>query len=233
MFLFISTMKNTFKVVYRQSNSMKLFSVKHNFLNSVFIIQKKELHCRSSPNGNLKRNFMYNINTRCLSDLNTKWDVLYTFPHIKILGIISRFKMYQLAIMAAVGYPLYTMHLEGHISDVTLVYAGISSLGTVLLFIIYSYFATKVVGQLAVNQHDNIIRISHLSFYGRRIEEYVEIEKVIPKSDFTENNDFENVFQKLHIDKGNKKTYKYVYSLRYGNLFDRERFYRLLGIPSL
>ena len=163
---------------------------------------------------------------------NTKWDVLFSFPHIKLLGIVSRFKMYQLAFIIVMSYPFYFTYLEKYTSDVlvTTAIVGGSLLGSGVLFIVFSYFATKVVGQLAVNQTDDVIRISRLTFYGRRTEDFAEVNKIIPMADLMEVNDLEKVFQKLCIKQGNKLD-RYLYSLKYGKLVDGERFCRLLGVP--
>lgn len=161
---------------------------------------------------------------------NTEWEILYKFHTIKYIRLISRFKVYQIFLMTGLCYPLYLQYAEGAISG-GLFYSALGGcIGTSVVFIVFSYFATKVIGQLAVNKQLSKVRVSRLNFYGSRCEDFISREAIIPWSDVSTPEDLSKMFQRLDVEKESKERV-YLYTLKYGRVSDTTKFEQILGVP--
>ena len=155
------------------------------------------------------------------------WLIMYKLPAIRYLLFISRFKIYQIMFMTALCCPLYIQYAEGLISK-QLFYAAVGgSLGTSFVFLIFSYFATRVIGELAVNVEENLIEVSRLTFNGKRAKDVHNLDCVVPYSDNHDINSFEKggPFQKLYIENDDGLEHCYLFSTKLGlykkDLFDK------------
>lgn len=129
--------------------------------------------------------------------------------------------------MTALCWPLYFQYTEGLISK-QLFYAAVGgSLGTSIVFLIFSYFTTRVIGEMAVNVEENLIQISRLAFNGGRVKDVYSLDCVIPYSDNHDISSFNKggPFQKLYIENNDGSEYCYLFSTKLGfykkDLFDK------------
>ena len=155
------------------------------------------------------------------------WLIMYKLPSIRYLRFISRFKIYQIMFMTALCCPLYFQYTDGLISK-QLFYAAVGgSLGTSLVFLVFSYFTTRVIGELAVNMEENMIQISRLTFNGRRAKDVYNLDCVVPYSDNHNVSSFDKggPFQKLYIENEDGSEHCYLFSTKLGlykkDLFDK------------
>lgn len=160
----------------------------------------------------------------------SEWRSLYRFPYIKYISLVSRFKIYQILTMTALCYPLHLQYTENLISK-KLYYTALGGcLGTTVTFIVISYFATKVIGELAVNRSYNTVKISRLTFNGRRCEEIFDLDALVPFMDCNTSSVDSGLFKRLYIEGEKEKEFVYFYCLKYSRILD-EDFYQCLGIP--
>ena len=160
------------------------------------------------------------------------WNVLYKYPKIKYMRLFSRLKTYQIIFMACMCYPLYTSYIEDLITKPVFISGLTGCVGTSVAFILFSYFSMRVVGQLAINESENAIRISRLTFYGSRVEDYFNVDDILPWTDMSMDNDIRKVFQRLYLQSEKGRVSTYLYSLKYGRLSNKHLFYGVLGLPS-
>ena len=154
------------------------------------------------------------------------WLILYKLPSIRYLRFVSRFKIYQIMFMSALCCPLYFQYTEGLISKQLFCAAVGGSLGTSIVFLVFSYFVTRVIGELAVNTEENLIEISRLTFNGGRTKDTYSLDCVVP---FSDNHDVSHLnkgfFQKLYIEENDGSEHCYLFSTKFGlyksDLFDK------------
>lgn len=158
------------------------------------------------------------------------WFILYKLPSIRYLRFVSRFKIYQIMFMSALCCPIYFQYAEGLISK-QMFYAAVGgSFGTSIVFLVFSYFTTKVIGELAVNPNENLVKISRLTFNGRRAKDIYDLDDVIPFSDNYDSSDLEkNLFHKMYIEDRKGSEHCYLFSKRLG-VYKNDLFDRYFGI---
>lgn len=170
-----------------------------------------------------------NKNSKLAFNKDEDWHVIYKLPTIKYIRLVSRVKIYQILLMGCFCYPLYVQYTDNLISS-GLFYSAIGGcIGTSLVFIVFSYFATRITGQLAVDKKQQQLRISRLNFYGTRCNDIISLDNVIPWADVSTDEDLQKTFQRLYLHDGDKE-YVYLYSLKYGQLVDSEMFEKIIGI---
>lgn len=226
----ISSLNICYKNVQQLSQCSKFISPKstftlqsNNVMQRIYPIQRANSQRLSCPDQS------FSVENNKLS--SETWSVMYKYPTIKYIRLISRFKVYQILIMCGLCYPLYGWYMENLISRTAFISAIGGCAGTSVVFLIFSYFSTKVVGQMYINNTETAIRLSTLNFYGSRIEITYECSHLIPWSDESSEENLKNIFQRLYIEDKNGKRWNYIYSLRHGKLYNKELFCNVLGIP--
>jgi hypothetical protein len=63
-------------------------------------------------------------------------------------------------------------------------FLGIASLATVMLYIMSTFFR-RIVGIISFNSKENLVRISHLTFWGHRKDRTVNLSQIVPLSDMS------------------------------------------------
>ncbi|VDP98997.1 unnamed protein product [Trichobilharzia regenti] len=100
-----------------------------------------------------------------------------------LLQAFSRFKL-LLSGALIVGCPIITY---GYINDsisssLFFAFMGSAAFSSCTL-IIYSWISTKIVGVISVHKTSGLMRIGHLTFWGRRQNKILNVNQIIPPSD--------------------------------------------------
>ncbi|XP_008301477.1 transmembrane protein 186 isoform X2 [Stegastes partitus] len=121
--------------------------------------------------------------TRC-SDLSTqKYTMIYTLPHIKLLRAVSRLKLLQTAITVVILPPVYVLYFQGEVPFFLLGYStGIALFAGVMLYAA-SHFFRRVVGMMYLDPSETTLKVSHLTFWGKRHDIYLPVSDVMPIGD--------------------------------------------------
>lgn len=111
---------------------------------------------------------------------------IYLFKHIIVARVLSRLKIYQTGItLFLVPYSSFL-----YLNEVTSVevITGIFSLATVATISLYviSGFTQNIVGIISVSNDDKNVRISRLTFWGKRVDEVFKADEIIPFSESDE-----------------------------------------------
>jgi hypothetical protein len=214
-----------FNMVRRFDTLKTIF--KYSFMRSLGnCVQKEQVNDKRKINSlDIRHNNHYSNSSR--GD-TTEWRTLYRFPYVKYIGLVSRFKIYQIMTMLALCYPLHLQYTENFISK-NLYYTALGGcVGTTITFIVISYFATKVIGELALDSSHTTLKISRLTFNGRRCEEIFDLDSLVPFMDSNTSSVDSGLFKRLYIE--GEEELVYFYSLKYSRILDRD-FYKCLGIP--
>ena len=119
--------------------------------------------------------------------------------------------------------PISYMYLTGSIEARSVVYATLASTGTAAVLFILSHYFTRVVGEMTYITARECLRISTLTFAGRRRDLEFNIDDVVPYLDSQTR--VGGAIQRLEI---NNYPEIFLYSLKYGRVLDFERLRKCL-----
>ncbi|KAL8569519.1 hypothetical protein ACOMHN_002066 [Nucella lapillus] len=149
---------------------------------------------------------------------------IYTFRYIVHTRVLSRLKVYQTLLTLGAMPPAVFLHNTGALSTLDLVTSfGIASVATVMLYVMSDMFR-HVVGMISVNKEENVVRISHLTFWGRRRDETFDVSSVVPLSDMSVKAD--DVYQVIRFY---DKPVKFYWFLSHAKNADSQAIERIFG----
>ncbi|KAM9094156.1 transmembrane protein 186 [Sarcophilus harrisii] len=153
-----------------------------------------------------------------------KFQMIYRFPGIRFCGSLSRMKILQTGITLVILPPSCYWYMQDLIPLDSLFFTGgIASFALVMLYCI-SHFFQRLVGILYVNEAGTMLRVAHLTFWGRRQDTYCPVANIIPVSETSEH-PFD-VFLKMHQYDCDQTFYL---TLRFGHILDKKRFAQVFG----
>ncbi|XP_036595439.1 transmembrane protein 186 [Trichosurus vulpecula] len=153
-----------------------------------------------------------------------KFQMIYRFPGIRFCGSLSRVKILQTGITVVILPLSYYWYIQGLIPLDSLYFTGgIANVALAMLYWI-SHFFRRLVGILYMNEAGTVLRVAHLTFWGRRQDTYCPVANIIPVSETSEH-PFD-VFLKIQQYDGDQTFYL---TLRFGHILDRKRFAQVFG----
>lgn len=159
------------------------------------------------------------------SDLSTeKYTMIYTMPHIKLLRAVSRLKLLQTAITVVILPPVFVLYLQGSAPFFLVGYTtGIALFAGAMLYTA-SHFFRKVVGMMYLDPSQTTLKVSHLTFWGRRHDIYLPVSDVMTIGD---TGDAENeTILKL---KRYSSPETFYFSTHFGRVVDKRGFQKVFG----
>ncbi|XP_015928993.1 transmembrane protein 186 [Parasteatoda tepidariorum] len=182
--------------------------------------------------------FLYKRRTECLRYLCSKnlelskhqssnevpWTPVYRYRFIITAGILNRFKLYQ-TVVSAVFIPISSIlyHYGAVEFSVVKVFIGCGVLAGLTLYPI-TWFFRKLIGIIFVSEDNRIVKVSHLSFWGKRINIVVPTENIIPLTDCEYNpKDIYVRFQRYDVKD------VLFFTLKYGEVLNKEKFQHVFG----
>ncbi|CAI9547755.1 unnamed protein product [Staurois parvus] len=168
-------------------------------------------------------------NTFCSSASDTttdekKFHVIYKFPGIRMCKAVSRLKILQTMLTFTALPPVYYYYLQGQVSELVFYYfTGLTVFAGVMLYSI-TYYLQRIIGMIYVNQEATTLKISHLTFWGKRKDIFLPVEDVKVLS---ETGDIKGeVF--LQIRRYSSPDVLYI-TKHYGQVMDKEKFQFIFG----
>uniref|UniRef100_A0A3P9IC49 Transmembrane protein 186 n=1 Tax=Oryzias latipes TaxID=8090 RepID=A0A3P9IC49_ORYLA len=153
-----------------------------------------------------------------------KYSLIYTLPHIKFLRAVSRLKLLQTAITAVILPPVYVLYFQGAASFFLVSYStGIAAFAGVMLYTL-SHFFRRVVGMMYLDPSQTVLKVSHLTFWGKRRDMYIPVSDVMTIGD-TGDSANETILR-LQRYSGPETLYFSVY---FGKVVDRKGFEKVFG----
>ncbi|XP_063592725.1 transmembrane protein 186-like isoform X1 [Penaeus indicus] len=173
------------------------------------------------------------LSTKGLPDVNKKiagdvedYQIIYKFPYIVLARAICRLKIYQTAVcgfaVPAVGYLAYNGVLDTQVFAST---AAVGGLAFVMLFVMGEIFR-RTVGHIYYNARKDIVKVSHLSFWGNRKDIFIPVEDLVP---ITDTSDIPSDIY-VHLLRFSKPKDSLYLFLRFGGIRDTEKFTYALGL---
>lgn len=102
---------------------------------------------------------------------------------MRLLRAMSRLKLLQTSITVLLLPPVTLLHLQGSVSLPFVCYsAAVALLAGVMLYTA-SHFLQRVVGAMYLDQSQRTLKVSHLTFWGRRHDILLPVEDVMTVGD--------------------------------------------------
>ncbi|XP_029000004.1 transmembrane protein 186 isoform X2 [Betta splendens] len=118
------------------------------------------------------------------SDLSTaKYTLIYTLPHIKLLRAVSRLKLLQTSFTVIILPPVYFLYHQGDVPFYLVSYTTGIALFAGGMLCIASHFFRRVVGMMYLDPSLKTLKVSHLTFWGRRHDIYLPVTDVMTIGD--------------------------------------------------
>lgn len=153
-----------------------------------------------------------------------KFTVFYRLPSILWMRLLSRLKLYQTGLTVIILPPLTFMYIAGSIPVEVLAYClGVTGFAGTMLYVM-TFYLRRLIGLMSLSDCGRIVRLSHLTFWGRRNDVYVPLENIIPLSDLSE----KPSDAYIRLRRYDTKDFLY-FTLRWGHVADAEKFFSVFG----
>lgn len=159
------------------------------------------------------------------SDLaKEKYTLIYSLPHIKLIRAVSRFKILQTTITTAILPPVVGLYLHGDVPFFFVSYStGIAVFAGVMLYVA-SHFFRRVVGMMYLDPSQTTLKVSHLTFWGKRNDIYLPVSDVMTIGD---TGDSKN--EKILRLKTFSSPQTFYFSTQFGRVVDKQGFQKVFG----
>ncbi|XP_047433194.1 transmembrane protein 186 isoform X2 [Mugil cephalus] len=191
---------------------------------------QKPLQCRSFGNKPVQQSVHGSLLPRITalvrySDLSTqKYTRIYTLPHINLLRAVSRLKLLQTAFTLAILPPVYIWYFMGSAPLSLVSYTtGVALFAGVMLYTA-SHFFRKAVGMMYLDESQTTLKISHLTFWGKRQDVYLPVSDVMTIADTGDS--INETILKLKTYSSSQTWY---FSPYFGRVVDKDSFEKVFG----
>lgn len=151
--------------------------------------------------------------------------IIYKFPYIALTRGFCRLKIYQTGLTClAVPFVGYCTHVGTLTSQALISTLTISGLAFLMLCVMGEIFR-KIVGHIYINSERDLVKISHLTFWGGRRDIVIPTEDLVPLTDTTENP--RDIY--IRLFRYSKPKHSLYMCLRFGGIIDIERFSYVFG----
>ncbi|NWJ11074.1 TM186 protein, partial [Crypturellus undulatus] len=153
-----------------------------------------------------------------------RFHLVYRFPGIRYCRALSRMKLLQTALTAAALPPVCYLHAHGQLAPAALLYAGGAAAFAGVMLYGMSHFFRRIIGFIYLSESGGTVRVAHLTFWGRRRDVLCPLDAVMTLRDVGDRR-HELLRQFRRYDSADVL----YFTLKYGQIVDRERFVRIFG----
>ena len=111
------------------------------------------------------------------------WVTIYRFPHMVSIRTFTRFKVYQVYTTACIAVATTVAHMMGYAGSMELTYITGASLFAMLSLYVVGNILRRVIGFVYVSHDGKHVKLSHLDFWGRRVDLSVPVTALVPLRD--------------------------------------------------
>lgn len=152
------------------------------------------------------------------------YEVAYRFRYIAAAQALSRLKLYQTCLTVTAVPAVHYMYYVGQADLQTLLFVyGVAGMATVMLYIMSGYFR-NLIGLISVDRQSGMVKVAHLTFWGRRKDIFIHVSDIVPLGDLSEIPS--DVYLKFRTYTSPRTLY---YSLRFGQILNRELLQLVFG----
>ncbi|KAG9337635.1 hypothetical protein JZ751_028393 [Albula glossodonta] len=112
-----------------------------------------------------------------------KFTLIYSFPAIRMLRVVSRLKLLQTGITLLLLPPVHYFYFHGQASYDLMCYStGIAVFAAIMLYSL-SHYLRRVVGMMYLDNSKTTLKVSHLTFWGHRRDVYMPVTDIMTLGD--------------------------------------------------
>ncbi|XP_067162366.1 transmembrane protein 186 [Apteryx mantelli] len=164
------------------------------------------------------------VQPKAVDEKTEEFRLVYRFPGIKYCRVLSRMKLLQTAITTVTLPPVCYLYLHDQVSQTILLYAtGIACFAGGMLYGM-SYFFRRIIGLIYLNETGSTVKVAHLTFWGRRKDILCPVETVMTLGDVGDGKE-----ELLLQFKRYNSTDILYFTLKFGQIVDREKFIQIFG----
>lgn len=153
-----------------------------------------------------------------------KYTLIYKMPYITFLRAVSRLKLIQTGLTVVIIPPVLFLYLQGDAPLFLVSYTtGVALFAGVMLYTA-SHFFRRVVGMMYVDPSQTTLKVSHLTFWGKRQDIYLPVSDVMTIGDTGDT--LKETILKL---KRYSNPETFYFSLRFGRVMDKQGFQKVFG----
>ncbi|XP_061455632.1 transmembrane protein 186 [Rhineura floridana] len=158
------------------------------------------------------------------TESTNQYRLIYRFPWIRHCRVLSRAKLLQTAFTFLILPPIWVLYWQSRVTLEQCYYStGIACFAAVMLYGM-SFYLRRIIGMMYLNEDGTMLKVAHLTFWGKRRDMYCPVETVMTLGDSGEDsNELLLPFKQYDID------HFLYFSLRFGQIVDREGFARVFG----
>ncbi|XP_023660004.1 transmembrane protein 186 [Paramormyrops kingsleyae] len=158
-------------------------------------------------------------------DLTSRqFTLIYVFPAIRFLRAVSRLKLLQTGITFVILPPVYYLYFQGQVTYTLISYStGIAVFAAVMLYSL-SHYLRRFVGMMYLDDTKSTLKVSHLTFWGKRKDIYVPVTDIMTLGD-TGDTRHETL---LRLKQYSCPRTLY-FSTQFGRVVDKEGFKQVFG----
>lgn len=151
---------------------------------------------------------------------------IYKFPYIVQANIICRLKLYQTGITVLMVPAATIGYMAGLTTAVQCQNVGlICGLACIMLYIMGGFFQ-RLVGIMYLKNTGDTLKISHLTFMGKRRDVIALVEDVVPLADMGDHVNPKKIYHHLKFY-SNKQTFYFI--IRFGGILQPKLFAHVFG----
>ncbi|XP_007891963.2 transmembrane protein 186 isoform X1 [Callorhinchus milii] len=155
---------------------------------------------------------------------NELFIMIYKFRGIRFLRAVSRLKLIQTGITVALLPTVYYFYLKGQLPYSMVNYTtGIASFAIVMLYSL-SYYFRHFIGMMYLNESGTTLKVSHLTFWGKRNDFYIPVKDVLTLGD-TGDATNETILQLRQYN----STEVFYFTVAFGQVVDEQKFIHVFG----
>ncbi|XP_063790340.1 transmembrane protein 186 [Pseudophryne corroboree] len=174
-------------------------------------IQSKHRFCSSAPSNTMPGD-------------NRNFTLIYKFPGIRYCRAVSRLKLLQTTLTVLLLPPIYYYYLQGQLSQFSVIYVTGTAVFAGFMLYSLSYYLRRVIGMIYVDDDLSTLKVSHLTFWGRRKNIFVPLEDVKKLSETGDGR------REVLLKFGRYSSSDILYfTVRLGQILDREKFTVVFG----
>ncbi|NWU92439.1 TM186 protein, partial [Upupa epops] len=164
------------------------------------------------------------VQQKAVDPKTEEFKLVYRFPGIKYCRVLSRLKLVQTATTMVMLPPVVYLYLQEQVTQNALLYTtGIALFAGAMLYGM-SYFFRRIIGFIYLSKSGHTVRVAHLTFWGKRRDIYCRKEAVIPLDEVGDKKG-----EMLLQFKQYNSTDVLYFTVRYGQIVDREKFLQIFG----
>ncbi|NXM26770.1 TM186 protein, partial [Oxyruncus cristatus] len=164
------------------------------------------------------------VQQKAVDGRTEEFKLVYRFPGIKYCRVLSRLKLLQTATTMVTLPPIWYLYLQNQVSQNILLYTtGLAVFAGAMLYSM-SYFFRRIIGFIYLSETGQTVRVAHLTFWGRRNDIYCPIETVVTLDEVGDSKE-----ELLLQFKRYNSTDTLYFTLKYGQIVDREKFTLIFG----